>query len=406
MMNREPITVSQLNAYIKASFDQDINLKNLYVCGEISNFKKHFPSGHFYFSLKDKSSVLRVVMFAGQAIRIPFDLKDGMNVVIFGRVSCYEASGQYQLYANNIQPEGIGSVYLAFEQLKSKLSSEGLFDDFHKKPLPRFPVALGVVTSETGAVIHDIKTVMKKRYPLCEIILYPTEVQGEKAEFEIVRGIEYFNKKSSVDIIIVGRGGGSIEDLWAFNKESVARAVFNSKIPIISAVGHETDFTICDFVADVRAATPSQAAEIAVPDADSLKIMIVDYEKRFADLLQYKFDQCEKNFDSAYSDLKLCGVYQKIEMKLLQLDNLKDRLKKSFEDKFRSFLTKYEFLSKRLELCSEKSILKRGFVRLVSPKDKPINCCNVSENERIKIKFSDGDLECNLVNIVKNIGDE
>ena len=194
MPNNKPLTVSQLNAYIKASFDHDLNLKNLCICGEISNFKKHFPSGHLYFSLKDSVSVVRAVMFSGQASKVAFELKDGMSVIVFGRVSCYEPSGQYQIYVESIQPEGIGSVYLAFEQLKNKLLREGLFDENFKKPIPKYPKAIGVVTSKTGAVIHDIKAVVGQRYPLCEIILYPAEVQGEKAEKEIVDGIEYFNR--------------------------------------------------------------------------------------------------------------------------------------------------------------------------------------------------------------------
>lgn len=401
MPNNKPLTVSQLNAYIKASFDHDLNLKNLCICGEISNFKKHFPSGHLYFSLKDSASVVRAVMFSSQASKVTFGLKDGMNVIVFGRVSCYEASGQYQIYVENVQPEGIGSAYLAFEQLKSKLLREGLFDEDFKKPIPRYPKAIGVVTSKTGAVIHDIKTVVGKRYPLCEIILYPAEVQGEKAEKEIVDGIEYFGRDAKVDVIIIGRGGGSIEDLWAFNKESVARAVFSSQIPVISAVGHETDVTICDFVADKRAATPSQAAEFAVPDINSIRILVDDFSRRISNSAKYKISEAERLIESAENAIKFFGIASQVESKVAQVENLTKRLKNICDDKIQKSSLKYEFLKRRLEACSCESILNRGFARIISQKNQIIRFSDVSENERVKIEFANGILECNLTNIIK-----
>lgn len=401
MPNNKPLTVSQLNAYIKASFDHDLNLKNLCICGEISNFKKHFPSGHLYFSLKDSASVVRAVMFSGQANKVAFGLKDGMNVIVFGRVSCYEASGQYQIYVENVQPEGIGSVYLAFEQLKSKLLREGLFDENFKKPIPKYPKTIGVVTSKTGAVIHDIKTVVEKRYPLCEIILYPAEVQGEKAEKEIVSGIEYFSRDAKVDVIIIGRGGGSIEDLWAFNKESVARAVFSSQVPIISAVGHETDVTICDFVADKRAATPSQAAEFAVPDINSIRILVDDFSRRISNSAKYKISEAERLIESAENAIKFLGVASQVESKVVQVENLTKRLKNIYDDKIQKSSLKYEFLKKRLEACSCESILNRGFARIVSANNRSMALSDISENERVKIEFASGILECNLTNIIK-----
>lgn len=401
MPNNKPLTVSQLNAYIKASFDHDLNLKNLCICGEISNFKKHFPSGHLYFSLKDSASVVRAVMFSGQANKVAFGLKDGMNVIVFGRVSCYEASGQYQIYVENVQPEGIGSVYLAFEQLKSKLLREGLFDENFKKPIPKYPKTIGVVTSKTGAVIHDIKTVVEKRYPLCEIILYPAEVQGEKAEKEIVSGIEYFSRDAKVDVIIIGRGGGSIEDLWAFNKESVARAVFSSQVPIISAVGHETDVTICDFVADKRAATLSQAAEFAVPDINSIRILVDDFSRRISNSAKYKISEAERLIESAENAIKFLGVASQVESKVVQVENLTKRLKNIYDDKIQKSSLKYEFLKKRLEACSCESILNRGFARIVSANNRSMALSDISENERVKIEFASGILECNLTNIIK-----
>ena len=401
MPNDKPLTVSQLNAYIKASFDHDLNLKNLCICGEISNFKKHFPSGHLYFSLKDSVSVVRAVMFSGQASKVAFELKDGMSVIVFGRVSCYEPSGQYQIYVESIQPEGIGSVYLAFEQLKNKLLREGLFDENFKKPIPKYPKAIGVVTSKTGAVIHDIKAVVGQRYPLCEVILYPAEVQGEKAEKEIVDGIEYFNRYSKVDVIIIGRGGGSIEDLWAFNKESVARAVFSSQIPIISAVGHETDVTICDFVADKRAVTPSQAAEFAVPDINSIRILVDDLFRRIANSAKYKISEFERLIESFENEIKFFDISSKVESKVAQVENLIKRLKNICGDKVQKSLIEYEFLKRRLEACSCESTLNRGFARIISQNNQFIKLSNISENERVKIEFASGILECNLTNIVK-----
>lgn len=399
--NGNIVTVSQLNSYIKATFDQDENLKRLYVAGEISNFKRHYPSGHLYFSLKDAYSVIRAVMFSSSAKNLSFEPSDGMNVVVCGRVSCYEASGQYQIYVDRIQPEGIGSVYLAFEQLKMKLAEEGLFDESLKKPLPRFPKRMGVVTSRTGAVIHDIKTVAAKRYPLCEIVLYPVEVQGEKAEKEISAAIEYFNKKSCVDVIIVGRGGGSIEDLWAFNKESVARAVAASKIPIISAVGHETDFTICDFVSDRRAATPSAAAEIALPDVSSVKIMVDDFENRIKNLARQKVSDCECFLKSSVNALELCGVVGDIDLHLLKVNQMTENLKKSCIFMLENLENKHKNLEKRLILCSEKSILKRGFARITNSGGNKIisRTEDIKEGEDVTISLFDGTVRCKLTEV-------
>lgn len=399
VQNLNIITVSQLNNYIKAVFDQDENLKKLYISGEISNFKKHYPSGHLYFSLKDKNSVIRAVMFSSNAKSLLFEPCDGMNVVVCGRVSCYTASGQYQIYVDKIQPEGIGSVYLAFEQLKTKLAEEGLFDESLKKPLPKFPKCIGVVTSRTGAVIHDIRTVAEKRYPICEIMLYPVEVQGEKAEKEIVKAIEYFNKKSFVDVIIVGRGGGSIEDLWAFNKESVARAVASSKIPIISAVGHETDFTICDFVSDRRAATPSAAAEIALPDIFIIKNMVVDFERRIKKLTQQKVSDCDYCLKSSRNALELCNVSSAIDLNLMKVERMAENLKKDCIFRIENLENQYKIWEKRLRLCSEKAILRRGFARLVNLSDgnKIISRIkDVNEGVNVDISLFDGTVRCRL----------
>ena len=261
------LTIGQLNAYVKSLLDGDDNLNHVYVSAEISNFTNHYRTGHFYFSLKDENAVIRAVMFRSSAQRLKFLPQDGMRVIVRGRVSLYEWDGQYQLYVDDLQPDGVGALNLAYEQLKEKLSKEGLFAPERKKTLPRYPMRVGVVTSPTGAAVRDIINVLSRRFPLAQIILQPVQVQGADAPGQIADAIRLFNEKKAADVLIVGRGGGSLEELWAFNEEEVARAVAASEIPVVSAVGHETDFTICDFAADLRAPTPSAAAELCVPDA-------------------------------------------------------------------------------------------------------------------------------------------
>lgn len=269
-MEAKVATVSQINNYVKKILDHNIILNNVWIKGEISNFKHHY-SGHLYITLKDEGAVLKAVMFRGSAQSLAFEPNDGMKVLARGRISVYEAGGSYQLYIEEMIPDGVGELYIAYEQLKKQLESEGLFSPEHKKTIPPFPDRVGVVTASTGAAVRDIINVITRRYPMAEIVLYPAQVQGSGAAESVVKAIEYFNATDGADTLIVGRGGGSIEDLWAFNEEITARAIYESKIPVISAVGHETDFTIADFVADLRAPTPSAAAEIAVPSAIELR---------------------------------------------------------------------------------------------------------------------------------------
>ncbi|MCI8980669.1 MAG: exodeoxyribonuclease VII large subunit [Clostridia bacterium] len=269
-MEAKVATVSQINNYVKKILDHNIILNNVWIKGEISNFKHHY-SGHLYITLKDEGAVLKAVMFRGSAQSLAFEPNDGMKVLARGRISVYEAGGSYQLYIEEMIPDGVGELYIAYEQLKKQLESEGLFSPEHKKPIPPFPDRVGVVTASTGAAVRDIINVITRRYPMAEIVLYPAQVQGSGAAESVVKAIEYFNATDGADTLIVGRGGGSIEDLWAFNEEITARALYASKIPVISAVGHETDFTIADFVADLRAPTPSAAAEIAVPSVIELR---------------------------------------------------------------------------------------------------------------------------------------
>ena len=269
-MQKRIITVSELNEYLKMLFEYDEILRNIYIKGEISNFTNHYKTGHFYFSLKDAGGSVRAVMFRSSASKLKFKPENGMRVVVGGRVSVFPRDGQYQVYVDVMEPDGVGALYMAYEQLRAKLEKEGLFAEERKKPLPRFPKRIGIVTSPTGAAIRDMLHITGRRFPSAEIVLYPALVQGADAAASIARGIRYFNTKKSVDLLIVGRGGGSLEDLWAFNEELLVRAVADSALPVISAVGHETDFTLCDFAADMRAPTPSAAAELAVPDTEEL----------------------------------------------------------------------------------------------------------------------------------------
>ncbi len=280
------LTVTQLNEYVKHIIDHDIRLSDVYVKGEISNFKNHYSTGHYYFTLKDEGGMIRAIMFKSAAGKMPFVPEDGMKVVAHGRVSAFVRDGQYQLYCDSMEPDGIGALYIAFEQLKRKLEAEGLFDPARKRPLPKIPTRVGIITSATGAAIRDMINVCGRRFPYAKLILFPSLVQGPDAPPQLIAGLRYFNETMSADVIIIGRGGGSIEDLWAFNNEELAREVAASQIPVISAVGHETDFTICDFVADRRAPTPSAAAELAVPDTAELKRKIQNIVTRESGVLQ------------------------------------------------------------------------------------------------------------------------
>lgn len=319
------LSVSQINFYIKSIIENDGSLQFVLVTGEISNLTVHQRSGHIYLSLKDSNSVISAVMFAGNARRLKFRLENGMKVICRGRISVYEPSGRYQLYIEDMQPDGVGALTLAFEQLKKSLAQKGLFDNAHKKPLPKFPKTIGVITSPTGAAIQDITNIIRRRFPSADIVLAPVLVQGESASEQLVRAVNKFSASKIADVVIIGRGGGSAEDLWAFNDEQLAYAVYNCETPIISGVGHETDFTVCDFVADVRASTPSAAAELAVPDRQ--------------ELMSYYFKQ--KQYISAMLD-------RKIKTAQLRLENQQRRMSAS------SPKLKAEQLEKQLSAKSEK----------------------------------------------------
>ena len=313
------LTVRELTAYIKQLVDSDMLLSNLCVTGEISNFKHH-SSGHMYFSLKDQDAVIRCVMFRTYNARMRFMPEEGMKVIVRGYVSVYAPGGTYQLYAEDMQPDGTGSLYLAFEQLKQKLEALGWFAQERKKPIPRLPRAIGIVTSPTGAVIRDMLNILQRRYPNIRVVIYPSAVQGIEAPAQLIRGIRYFNEAKNVDVIIIGRGGGSIEDLWPFNDEGLARAIYESSVPVISAVGHETDFSISDFVADLRAPTPSAAAELVVPEKTVLKERLMMYEKSLTSSLLLKLKRERERIAGLSSARSLTRPFERVDTLRQQLD--------------------------------------------------------------------------------------
>lgn len=390
--NLEPrvATVSQINGYVKKIIDHNLILNNVWVKGEISNFKHH-TSGHMYITLKDEGGVLKAVMFRGAASALNFLPKDGMKVRARGRISVYEAGGSYQLYIEEMRQEGIGDLYIAYEKLKKQLEEEGLFDESHKKPIPGFPKTVGVATASTGAAVRDIINVISRRYPVAKIVLYPTLVQGDGAKESIVSAIRYFNKTESVDTLIIGRGGGSIEDLWAFNEEIVARAIFDSKIPIISAVGHETDFTIADFVSDLRAPTPSAAAEIAVPSIIELGSQISVLEARSLRAVNRKIEGARlilKRF-------KMRTPKDMVDEYNLRLDALLRRCESAFKLKLSNSKNSLAVLSEKLDALSPLKTLSRGYAVATESDGTVIRSVNeIKSGDEFTLRLVDGNREC------------
>ena len=387
------LTVSQFNYYLKSIFESDENLSTVFLVGEISNLSNHYKSGHIYFSLKDDTSLLRAVMFSSFARNVRFNLENGMKVLIRGHVGIYESTGQYQVYVEDIKPEGIGELNLAFEQLKDKLSKEGLFDIEKKKPLPRIPQRIGIVTSKSGAAIRDIENVISRRFPLATLIVCNTLVQGEEAPKQICEAIKRFNKLKACDVLIVGRGGGSIEDLWAFNDESVARAVFNSKIPIISAVGHETDFTICDFVADLRAPTPSAAAELATPDINDLIYEINELRSYLKRNLIMRINNNKIELDHISKNLISPNI--KLQEKLLELSIRHNKIKELLEIKLSRLTGEYRELISKLNALSPLNVLSRGYAIAYNSSNNIIKSIDQAD-KNIILKLKDGKLYLTL----------
>ena len=396
-MKSTVLSITQLNTYIKSIIDGDSLLRSLYVVGEISNFTNHYRTGHFYLTLKDENCAVKAVMFASANRRLKFMPENGMKVIVRGRVSVFERDGQYQLYIDDMQPDGLGALNLAFEQLKNRLAQEGLFDERFKKPIPYRCMRIGVVTSATGAVIQDIRNVISRRYPLAEIILAPVQVQGSSAAPQIADAIERFNSGDYADVLIVGRGGGSLEDLWAFNEEIVARAVFKSRIPIISAVGHETDFTICDFVADLRAPTPSAAAELAVPDIreDIAFVQTVVYECE-ATLLQRVNDEKER-LEMIKERLRYRSPSMLIDQKIQTVDTLMTSALLSVQRKLDSETARLSSTAVRLDALSPLKVMARGYSIVTKDEKVVASSKALKKGDRITVGFSDGERKCEVL---------
>lgn len=392
----EILTVADLNKYIKEKIDNDERLNNVLIKGEISNFKNHY-TGHMYFTLKDEKSLIKCVMFKTYTAHLSFIPKDGMKVVILGSVSVFERDGVYQIYAKAMKQDGLGSLYEAYEKLKLKLEDEGLFDASHKVKIPYMPKTIGVLTASTGAVIRDIINVSTRRNPNVHIRLYPVQVQGSTAAEQIVNGIKFMNENKLADVLIVGRGGGSLEDLWPFNEEIVARAIYESEIPIISAVGHETDFTIADFVADLRAPTPSAAAELAVQKIDDVKELLSNYQNRNKLALKKKLQLMRLEYEKCMTKQVFTNPLQKINEQYMVLDMKVKKLQNSISNKIKEEKTKYVKSVAKLDALSPLKTLARGYsiVSLDNEKDKDviISAKQLKKDDKINVKFADGDVK-------------
>ncbi len=401
MRQEEVLTVSEVTRNIKVLLETALPI--LWVEGEISNFKHH-SSGHMYFSLKDENAQISCVFWAGRNMNLTFRPQDGMQVLVKGRVTVFERRGQYQLDVLQLLPAGVGALQLAFEQLKKRLSEEGLFDAEHKKPLPRFPRRIGIVTSPTGAAIRDLLSVIRRRWPSSEIVLRPTLVQGPEAAQDIARAIQEFNAFGEVDVLIVGRGGGSMEDLWAFNEEVVARAIFESEIPIISAVGHEIDFTIADFVADKRAPTPSVAGEMVVPDSQEILQQLQHQLLRAYRLVHGQIQQAREKLNGLQSSYGLRRPLDILRQHQQALDELNRRLEQAIGQHVERQKMRLEALTKQLQALSYENVLQRGFalVRDHDTKALLMTAAQVQPEQQIDILFQDGEAGARVVSVQQN----
>ena len=388
------LTISQINVFLKSLIEGDGRLTDIYAAGEISNFTDHYRSGHLYFSLKDEKSVLKAVMFSSAARRLRFKPGDGMRVIVRGRVSVYEPSGQYQFYVEEMQPDGLGALNLAFEQMKAKLEAEGLFRAEFKKPIPRFPMRIGVITSPTGAAVQDMRNILARRWPAAELIFCPVLVQGEGAPAQLTAAVREMNRRRCADVILIGRGGGSAEDLAAFNDEALARAVFASEIPVISAVGHETDFTICDFVADLRAPTPSAAAELAVPDRAEIALQAQGLVRRMRSAVQSGLDDRRQLLDTACAAAVLRSPAALLGPRKMQLDGAVQALKTTQERLWLRERERLSSLSARLDGMSPLKVMARGYAALSDQAGRPVRSVrDVSPGDGVRARLSDGALE-------------
>lgn len=416
-MNSEALSVTDVNTYLKTIMDNDPFLNYVYIKGEISNLKFH-TRGHLYFSLKDENSKINAVMFNYKNMNIDFVPEDGMNVLVKGKISVFVNGGSYQITVTNMKQDGIGNLYILFEELKKKLKNEGLFDEEHKKKLPRIPKKIGVITASTGAAVRDIISTINRRFPLAEIILFPSLVQGSGAKENLVKMIETADK-SDVDVIILGRGGGSIEDLWAFNEEIVARAVYNAKKPIVSAVGHEIDFTICDFVADLRAPTPTGAAELVVPSKLEIQKYLSDYNSRLLSVITNKISTYKttlKKLESSYilnnpksmyevEEQKLDSILEKLgslmghtlEKSKLKLENLTKNITPNILYKLEKNKSHLETLEQKLELLNPENILKKGYSLTIKDGKIITDASELKDGDTITTKLSIGTINSKVI---------
>ena len=387
---RSELSVSELNAYVKRMFDSDRELSAISVVGEISNLTVH-RTGHIYFSLKDEFSQIKAVMFRSAASGLKFIPENGMKVIARCSVSVYTATGSYQLYVNNMQPDGVGALYLAYEQLKAKLDAEGLFAPEHKKNIPLYPMSVGVITSPTGAAVRDIINVTGRRFPSAKIYLYPSLVQGDSAESNLIEALDYFEKSHLADVIIIGRGGGSIEDLWAFNGERLARKIFECQTPVISAVGHETDFTICDFVADMRAPTPSAAAEIAVPDTRELALRLADTYDRMSSALNLLTLRAEEKLERIKSSAVFKDASVMFKEKEENVGRIKDAIANLTKEKLKTLYNSLAVAAGRANALSPLATLARGYSVATNEDKKAVRSVNdVSVGDKLTLRLNDG----------------
>ena len=395
-MNGTLISVSQLNRYVKSVIDGDQNLKSLFIAGEISNFKINSFSGHIYFTLKDEEAAVKAVMFKTSAARLKFVPSDGMKVICNASVSLYERDGAYQIYVNDIQPDGVGSITIAFEQLKEKLEKEGLFDKSLKKPIPSYPKKVAVITSETGAAIHDMINVLSRRWPVADVVICPVKVQGDDSADQMCEAILDVNNYTDCDVIIIGRGGGSREDLWCFNDEKLACVISVSEIPVISAVGHETDFTICDFVADLRAPTPSAAAELAVPDINETLYYINTLSHTLKFNIDNLVERLEKRLSSIETNPVFLDRFNILNTNEQMLDTLTTRLEISIAKQIDTQEFALANALTKLDALNPAKTLLRGFS--ITEKDgKTINSIDLlSVGDNVKVRLSDGNFDCSI----------
>ena len=394
MEDKRVLSVSELNEYIKLQLDSDRLLANVYVRGELSNYKV-YPSGHHYFTMKDENGALRCVMFRSSAGKLRFHPENGMKVIALGRVTVYPRDGAYQLYVSSLTPDGVGDLYVAFEQLRDELYRAGFFDEARKKPLPRFPERIAIITSSAGAAVHDMIRILRARYPLAKVLLLPVRVQGEEAPAEIAGAIRYANRYSVADVIITGRGGGSIEDLWAFNDKRVAKAIYDSEIPVISAVGHEPDVTISDFVADVRASTPSNAAEICVPDIRELYAYLSGARARLDTAASSRIAAERKRLEALSSRRVLQGPEEYIDAKREMLDRVSAALSASAERRISAGKREYVALASKLDALSPLKVLGRGYA-IARKADGAVvrSAKDVSSGDRLTLRLKNDEITC------------